>query len=299
MGSRRPRSLTISSADWIRNGRWYTQQKPAMFHVLVETNRKNSWTFAHDYSSSNILHYDNFLQNPINMGFKPGIRSTIGLSLGRDDRNRDHAVEFTYLGIETWKTAGSITAVTPGGVFTDLDPSLTVPVYNASDMQSIAQTSTLQSFELNYRVDRRLARDRVLYTRDSTWVREAVPSPLPSLFVGVRVLGINETLAYFASSAIGNGAYHVQTHNNLVGLQTGFDWFYEGTTWRAGVRPHGGAYVNFDNQSTQVQILDLAGNPLVANRNEHVNSSTASFMGGLNFNGSYRISPELLIPSRL
>ncbi len=281
-----------SSAEWLRSGCWYTQQSAV--YMSRETNVRNSWILSHDFSSSLLPHYDNFLQIPLSFGFRPGLRSVIGRSLGRDDRNRNHAVEFTYLGLGQWKTAGSMTAFVPGGIFVDktIDPSLTVPVFNSADSQSFQATSNFNSFELNYRVERRLARDQLVYTRDSTWVRRDSPSMLPALILGVRYVRIYEKLNYLSSSTIGNGSYDVQTSNNLVGPQAGFEWAYEGDTWHAGARGKVGGFVNWDSASTQVNILDLALNPLVPARNQMVNSSILAFVGEINAFGSYRIRPN-------
>ena len=284
---------TISSSDWLRSGRWYTQQSAV--YMSRENAVRNWLVLGFDFSSSALPHYQNFLQIPVSMGFQPGIRSTIGRYWGRDDRNRDHSAEFTYLGLGQFHTAGSITAVSNGGIFTAIDPSLSTPAYTAANTQSFAQTSNFNSFELNYRIERRLMRDKLVYTRDSTWVREAVASPLPAVFAGLRVLTINEKLAYLSSataSLIANGTYDVKTTNNLIGPQVGMDWFYEHTDWRAGIRLKSGALVNWASQTSQVFILDANGNPLVPNRNEHASSSVLGFVGEFSVITAYRFTPN-------
>ena len=62
-----------------------------------------------------------------------------GAGPGRDDRNRDHAVEFTFLGLTHWQTAGGITAVQPGGIFVDilLDPNFRAEVFNSANQQTV------------------------------------------------------------------------------------------------------------------------------------------------------------------
>ncbi len=284
---------TASSGEWLRDGCWYTQQS-AVF-MSRSTNPKNSINLATDFSSAIVAHDRNFLQIPIDMGFEPGLRSTWGHYLGRDARNRDHAVEFTYLGLTHWQAAGSVTAHTPGTIFSEIDPTFTVPAFNASNFQSFAQTSNFNSYELNYRIDRRLSRDQLVYTRDSTWVRQCTPSPLPSLFAGLRVVTVNEKLNYLAQSSSANGSYNIATHNNLVGLQIGTDWFYEQGEWRLGGRAKGGGFVDWDNQTSQVRILDLNGVPLLPNRDEHAKDHPLAFVGELSLIGSYRFRPNFAL----
>jgi hypothetical protein len=284
---------TVSSGEWLRDGCWYTQQS-AVF-MSRSTNPKNSVNLATDLSSAVIPHDRNFLQIPIDMGFQPGLRSTWGHYLGRDARNRDHAVEFTYLGLTHWQAAGSVTAHTPGTIFSEIDPTFSVPAFNASDFQSFAQTSNFNSYELNYRIERRLARDQLVYTRDSTWVRQCTPAPLPSLFAGLRVVTVNERLNYLAQSSTANGSYNVATRNNLVGLQIGTDWFYEQGEWRLGGRAKGGGFVNWDNQTSQVRILDLNAAPLLPNRDEHAKDHPLAFVGELSLIGSYRFRPNFAL----
>jgi hypothetical protein len=281
---------TVSSGAWLRDGCWYTQQS-AVF-MSRSTNTKNSVNLATDLSSAVIAHDRNFLQIPIDMGFQPGLRSTWGHYLGRDARNRDHAVEFTYLGLTHWQSAASVTAHTPAAIFSEIDPTFTVPAFNASNFQSFAQTSNFNSYELNYRIERRLSRDRLVYTRDSTWVRQATPAPLPSVFAGLRVVTVNERLNYLAQSSSANGSYNIATHNSLVGLQIGTDWFYEQGEWRLGARVKGGGFVNWDNQTSQVRILDLNGVPLLPNRDEHAKDHPLAFVGEISFIGSYRFRPN-------
>ena len=145
---------------------------------------------------------------------------------------------------------------------------------------------------MNYRINKRLPRDQVVYTRDSNWVRRANRSPLPSIFAGVRVVSIAETLKYTAESATANGAYDIATHNNLVGPQVGADWFIEHYEWRLGGRVKGGALVNWSNQSTRVRILDAAGTPVVPNRDEFASAHNLGFVGEMNFIGAYQFTPN-------
>ena len=285
----------VSSGEWLRSGLWYTQQSAV--YMNRSTNVKNSIILSHDFSSSQIPHYLNFLQIPLDYGYQPGLRSTIGRFIGRDDKNRDHALEFTFLGLTHWQTAAGITAATPGGIFVDilLDPNFQAQVFNQADLQTFFASSNFNTYELNYRIERRLPRDQVVYTRDSTWVRQADPSPLPSVMAGIRVAFDNETLKWFSQTSIGSATYNVSTHNNMVGPQVGADWFYERTDWRVGIRAKAAALVNWASQGTRVYTVDTAGATLVTPRIEDANNHLLACLGELNFIGVYHLRPRFAL----
>lgn len=283
----------VSSGDWVRNGCWYMQQSAV--YMSRSVNVKNSARLATDFSSSLNAHDRTFLQIPLAMGYQPGWRATIGKYIDRDNRNRDHSVNFTYMGLTHWQAGESLTARVPGSIFSDIDPTLTIPAFNGSSFQGFTQTSDFNSFEFNYRIDRRPTRDRLIYSRDSCWVREATPTPLPSLFGGIRVVSVNETLNYNAIGAApvaSTGSYNIITHNNMVGLQAGTDWFFERAEWRLGASLKGGGLVNWASQSSVVRILDSNGTPLLPNRNEFADDHTLAFVGELGFIGNYQFRPN-------
>ena len=285
----------VSSGEWVKSGYWYTHQ--SVVYMNRSANTKNSIILAKDIFATPLPHDNFFLQVPLGMGFEPGWRSTIGRFIGRDYQNRDHALEFTFTGLTHWGASGGLTSLTGNGLFTPIDPSFRVPVFNGSSQQTFNQTSDFNSYELNYRIDRRLARDRMIYTRDSTWVRQAKPALLPSLYAGIRVVDVNETLSWFAQSLspAGHGSYLVATNNTLVGPQVGLDVFYERTDFRLGIRTKGAMMVNWDWQSSHVRILDNAGNPLSPNRDEFQSAHDAAFVGELNFIGSYNVRQNIAL----
>jgi hypothetical protein len=280
---------SVSSGEWLRNGRWYTEQ--SVIYWSRTANVKNDVPLAFEFISL-AFPDENALDVRLDLGFEPGLRSTLGRYLGRDAHNRDHSLEFTFLGLTHWQYAKSITAEVPGTIFQLVDPLADVPVFEESDTQAFDQVSDFNSYEFNYRIDRRLGRDRLIYTRDSCWVRQATPALLCSAYAGIRVAIINERIDWTASNTFGNGRYVVVTHNNMVGPQVGADLMYEHTYWRAGIRASAGALVNWASQSSTVRILDTNDDPLVPNRDEFDKDHTLSFVGGLNFIGQYRFRPS-------
>lgn len=271
----------VSSGDWLRNGHWYAEQ--SVVYVSRTANIKNDVRLAIEFPA--LLGDENTLDIGLDLGYEPGLRSTLGRYLGRDARNRNHSVEFTFLGLAHWQFGQSITAETAGTLTQVIDPLAVVPVFDDSDFQGFTQSSDFNSYEVNYRIERRLGRDRMVYTRDSCWVREATPALLCSAFAGIRVAIVNERINWTASNVLGNGSYVVVTHNNMVGPQVGADLFYERAYWRAGMRTQMGGLVNWASQSTTVRIL-------TDSRDEFVKDHTLAFVGGFSFIGEYRFRPS-------
>ncbi len=285
----------VSSGEWLRNGCWYTQQSAV--YLSRSVGPRNAVILATEVQATVFAHDSPFLQIPIDMGWQPGIRSMLGRHIGRDVRNRDHSIEFTYLGLTHWHVAGGLTSLAGDNIFSNIDPTRSLPAFNRSTSQSFDQNSDFNSFELNYRIARRLARDQMIYTRDSTWVRRASPTILPSVYAGIRGVGINEQLRWLAASdvPVSTGSYFVSTHNTMVGPQIGMDVYYECADWRLGVLTKGAATVNWASQSSTVRILDANGVPLIPNRDERAKVHEASFVGELGFVGEYHLRPSFAL----
>lgn len=279
----------VSSGEWIRNGFWYADVAATYFDRSAAV--KNDVPLSFDFITATNLNLSTLVSEN-DLGYQPGVNFTLGRYLGRDVRNRDHSVEFTFLGLNHWQAAKSITAQQPGGIFLFLDAFATVPVFEGSNFQSINQTSDFNSYELNYRLDRRLGRDRMVYSRDNKWVREATSNWTCSLLSGIRTVIVNEHMYWFADSSLGTGNYNVFTHNNMVGPQIAGELFYDHAYWRLGVRAKSGALVNFASQSSTVRILDNNGSPLSPNRDEYAKNHSMSFVGGFSLIGEYRFRPN-------
>lgn len=273
-----------SSGEWLRNGCWYADV--AVTYISRSVGIKNDAQLASEFGSP-----VNILAVQENLGYQPGLDITVGRYLGRDVRNRDHSVEFAFMGLNHWQYGQSITAQQQF-IFQDIDPTADVEVFDRSLFQSVDITSDFNSYEFNYRIDRRLGRDRMVYSRDSCWVREATPGWVCSFIPGIRTVFVNERLSWFAENSDGTGQYTVATHNNLVGPQITGELFYDYAYWRLGVRGKAGGLVNFASQSSVVRILDDQGEPLEPNRDEYDKSHSMSFVGGISFLGEYRFRPN-------
>lgn len=281
---------TASSGEWLRNGCWYVDV--AANYMQRSANVKNDVPLSFEFFNQFTPVTANELSIGTDMGFEPGVLLTFGRYLGRDIRNRDHSTEFTFMGLNHWQMTDQITAQDPGSIFLQIDPNAVVPVFRQSDFQSFNLVSDFNSYELNYRIDWRLGRDKITYSRDNKWIREAEANWLCSLLAGVRTVVVNEHLDWFAENSLGTGSYQVQTHNNLVGPQVGAEFFYDRAYWRLGVKTKAGGLVNWASQSSTVRILDDEGDPLAPNRDESAKTNSMSFVGGVGLLGEYRFRPN-------
>jgi hypothetical protein len=228
------------------------------------------------------------------MNFTPGARMTLGHNLGRDARNRDYNVEFTFYGLNNWTRSNGLVAFIPDSIFTERSR---VPLlgFSETNRQSFTYANDFNSYELNVRINRRLGRDRIELNRQGEWIRNCTPNNLPSFFAGLRVVTLNESFGYFSSSFDGltTGRYTISTHNDLVGLQFGTDWFFQHAKWRAGVRGKAGGFINFADQYSQVTITSPLGS--LPARNEGANTNNGAFVGELNFMGAYQFRKNMAL----
>ena len=58
------------------------------------------------------------------LGLEPGGEGTLGYILDRDLDNRDHSVEFTYMGFNNWRADDSLRSENPQSLRTGIAPTL-------------------------------------------------------------------------------------------------------------------------------------------------------------------------------
>jgi hypothetical protein len=237
------------------------------------------------------------LRTAPSLGFAPMARITFGALLGRDAKNRDHSIDFTYLGPGNWHQSQGITSLAAFGLFSLLDPAQAVG-FSHTHVDTFRYESNFNSYELNYRVRRRLGRDRMELAYDGSWVRKCTPVITPSFFFGIRNIVINEHFNFSTAGpnpAILSGNYDVQTHNNLLGLQVGGDLMYQYCNWRIGARAKAGPYINTAGASSRVVIVDQV-TPGVANpidRDESARNRPLAFFGEFSLLGAYQIRSNM------
>ncbi len=286
-------SAFSSTGTWFNRGSWYAREEVTFVHREIP---RRGLTLGFDASAtagpvSTILRLD-----PGQQEFSPGARMTLGHFVGRDSKNRDYSLEFTFDGGYKWFTEESLNSRAPNGIFTLVDPVAGPTPFNNASVQSFSYESNFNSYELNLRISRRLSRDRMVLARDGSWVRTLAPALLPEYLCGLRVVSMHDHFAYFSQNSnplANSGQYFVATHNDMVGLQLGTDLSYQQEIWKVGIRTRGAAMVNSADQSSLVRgIVDGTTLP---ERDEHASREVMSFVGGINFVGAYYLRPNIAV----
>ena len=256
----------LSSESWFRSGRWNVHEDVVL--LTRTTARGEPLSVTNDNTSvTSILMRDVFLANDTgSFRFEPGTRMTLGLLMGRDAKNRDHSLEFTFLGLNQWQTSASATNPAGLALVTPLDPNVHVSklfgITVANLIPGFVGTShvyrygaDLRSFELNVRMQDRLGRDQMVYTPDGRWTRHATPRRNWSFLGGMRYINYDEAFAFDSVDTLnpGNmGSLDIDAQNDLFGLQVGAEWTEQFETWSWGLRSKFGSFVNFADQQTVI-----------------------------------------------
>lgn len=323
-----------STGGWLRAGEAYFE---ADFSYLSRSGPRKGMTLAFDRSAANINN-NPFEPNQIlriNPGqdYAPGTRLTYGRILqGRDSKNRDETLEFTFNGFYKWNQAASLTSRNPNDLITIWEPVRVEPGavnpgtgflagsgYTLSNTQAFTYDTNLNSYEVIYKLRRRLGRDRLVLARDGSWVQTASPSFLPTFIMGPRVVTTRERFSYTANSInnnnssndvpvaspvnqnqyslINSGQYFITTHNDLVGYQIGMELDFQQADWRLGAVLKGGPYVNFTDQTSQATILQPATGTTATTilRDEHRSANVAALVAEINLHGAYYFRPNLAV----
>lgn len=282
-----------TTGSWFNSGDLYFQADFTYFHRSTENNVRISTDFSTSLPG-NALSNRLFVND--GQGYAPGGRFTVGWLAGRDDKNRDHALEFTYTGLNQWKDEAGITAVNPNatnqlGLTLGVDPTGAGGVFENATTHQYTYLSDFNSFEANLRITRRLGRDKMVL-ECGDWVRRCEPGWLPSVIFGFRALSVDDQFD-FRSQGIAagrSGRFHLDTHNDLVGLQSGLDLVYHTCGWRAGVRGKIGGYVNFLDQQTSVTQTE-SGTTTFTRR--EADNDTAALEGEISLMAAYYLRPNL------
>ena len=232
--------------------------------------------------------------------FTPGMRATLGRNLYEDILSRQHSVEFTFIGVNTWSTSG--VAIGSGLIETETFlklpnlfsnfPALTVGGFNGASLMTMADSAGFSNWELNYRIAKLPRPDRVSQLPDGTWMRISTPTLVHSFITGLRIFNYTDHFNWFSSGThptTGNnfmGVYNVKTTNLLVGAQIGGDVVMNHNIWQIGMRAKAGVYGNMAEQYSQVEIVD----PDLGSSSGTGQGSvpTTAFIGDLGFFGTFR-----------
>ncbi len=296
-----PAAPIFSSGRWFNRGRWYARAELTYLTI----SEKKQTTLATDFSDSSQIpaNQRNVFRTQKGLNYAPRARLTIGCFLGIDPWNRDSSVEFTFFGLDNWSNTRGLTSIAANSLYTNLDPSFSAPGFTQANQMSYVAMAHFNSYELNFRLSRRLGRDRMVLSREGTWVHELAPNMVPTMFGGLRLATLNESFNWNSQGTDPTttfGQYNVRTHNALTGFQFGAGMDYQQSGWRCGMTIRGGPYVNFADQFTTVNSIGPASSGTgssTINRNLSNQKTGLAFIGELNFNASYYFTPNIAFRS--
>ncbi|MEO2050024.1 MAG: BBP7 family outer membrane beta-barrel protein [Pirellulales bacterium] len=257
-------ALLESTGSWLRRGFWFSEVDAVILNR--EINKKNQLPLMLQTTGTTVsmigrlITVDNTLAIA---GNKPSVetmpRIKIGRFLFRDQKNRDHTVEFTWFGGGQWSQEGELNAVPTGTAAgtTTLTVPLNVdggnPSFDGAASSRYDYGSRFNSFELNYQLKGRMQRDQMIMKPDGEWVRAANPTFTRTFLTGLRYFEMNDLLFWNAFDVpdlvTGNGAtvdgqYRVHTENDMIGMQIGSALTYETSRWSVGVLGKTGIYLD-------------------------------------------------------
>jgi hypothetical protein len=254
----------------------------------------------------------------LDFNFQPGARLSIGRYLGTDYFKRVHSIEFDFFGFLNFAADHSYTG--PDETFFDPftgQPLLRVGAlrsffnpdvagFSGATFQSAEYSSTLISYEVNYRVRRSLRRDSLVAMPDGTWQRRCTPGFTPSFLFGLRYVSVSEDFGFHSlgpriffgpngqiiSQQTARGDYLIRTTNDLFGFQVGGDLVQQYCRFNIGIRGKAGYYANWATETSVVSTSDPLPlqNPsrAVADKGQH-----SSFLGEFGFVGNWHFRPNM------
>lgn len=303
-------AIMYSTNAWFRRGFWYSQQDV----MLLLRSEGQDVHISADSSGSDFeftMATSMLTSKTVDPTYAPGTRLTVGRFLGQDVVNRDHAIEFQFMGLFDYSESEALVGVSPFGLDTALGPGnqfftdgITGQIFGApvdgfsnARRHDIRYDSDFNTGELNYRVMTRPVRDRLALQPNGTWMQHGGASSLRSMLVGLRYIRIDEMFRFQASFADRQtqGTHQVQTANDLYGIQVGGDFVETYNNWSWGVRFKTGGLFNFANRRTKRdKITENANNEFVRQtRFQELDNENLAAIVEVGLMASYHIRPNL------
>ena len=295
---------TLSTRDWLQLHDYYAE-----FDADVLDYARAMRTGREIIDQADARFFD---RTDLALGISAGAKFTFGSYLGEDFQSRDHSVEVTYEGLNSWAFRGQINAagtsvVDNGGAngnFGSLITTINFPnsaFFNGADFYKVVYQSTLNSLETNVRIQTEVGKDQMVYNPDTgTWVRHIDRGPTFALLFGLRYLNLNErinvaaglnettgTIQGFPTADFG-GSYNANVSNNLAGLQLGGDLNYQYEKWFFGFDFRAAPCLNFANDASNIFFND----PALAKRHFESSKTTTAFISEIGMSAGYQISPH-------
>ncbi len=301
----------IPEGTWFNRGPlWYTSVAATMIQKSAPTHQATGLPIAtrlfEALTTSGIAFTQPLVMSTsaLDAHFTPGMRITIGRNLYEDIFHRQHALEFSFLGLNTWDSRADAigqpgkstqTTVLFDNLWSNFPFRTQTGFNNATEMR-IKDTSSFSNFEINYRISKLPRADRVAQTPGGKWMQVGTTSLVHSFLFGVRAFTFNDDFHWLSVGAHTNGetfsgTYDVKTTNALVGAQIGGDVFWNANKWSLGIRSKAGIYGNLASQASFVQIVDPSFQSSSGAGKATV--GTSAFIGDLGFIGTTRLSERV------
>lgn len=295
-------AVPISSGTWLDRGFWYAEADAVVAQRIWR--RKRTLLTADDVNVTNRNFFPPFGLGSINLntnraiflqGTHPGedasVRTTLGRFLFRDEENRDHTAEFTIFGGGDWVNHHVLSSDGPNGLFTPFPLSGGNRAFDGSSRQEFIYSSRYNSFELNYRVKQRLGRDRMVMDPNGHWRREASSGLHRNFLIGLRNIELREIVDWRAQDIFmvgSDGAYVINTDNDMFGVQLGAGFGYESGRWSLGLTGKGGFFVNDADVRSQLNFTADDTNDFDRRSTE----DELAFVGESTLLGRWHLSPN-------
>ena len=290
-----------SSGDWFWNGGWYAGGE-SLWMDLSRNNRRVLAEQAFVDPVTGVGKIAKFTTTAQPFNLSPGARVTIGRSLGRDYLDRDRALEFIYYGGMTyedrdgWNAIGAPLAITPPII--PLAPF--APGFAGANRFDTWFNSDVNSWELDYKLRRRLGRDQLVMSPGGNWSRHAERGWLPALIIGPRLATVNEDFRFQTSQAgvaptTFGGTYTINTANWLFGLNISGELISQNEFFYWGLRGRAAPAMSFVSTHQTAVGVNTAATPATINFTADGTRTAPGFIGDLTLMAGWNISPNFAV----
>jgi hypothetical protein len=300
-----------SSADWFSSGRWYgsaevlsmsrgrNYRRVIGYDPSIRRNPSGGTNFAGTFMSPGI---------PFNV--VPAGRITLGRYLGRDNLDRDQSLEMTYYGGMSFFIRDAYHALPLSFLVTPLAGTITpgLPGFTFAQTYESTNSSDFNALECNYKLHRRLGRDKVIMSPDGGWTRHAERGWLPAFLIGGRLANVNEAFTFRSSRNNTapdqfSGAYDIQSQTWLAGLNIGGELISQNEFYYWGVRGRVTPAISFaGNQQQAAGVNNLPAPPPEADVlrgsfawQQSANQVGPGFIGDLTMLAGWQVTPNFAI----
>lgn len=279
-------AVTESTGTWVRRGFWSAEVDITLLDRIW---RRDDLTIIQDTVTNTGLSISGG-----RFGAEGSPRLKLNRFLFRDQKNRDHTLEFVILGGGQWTHEGRLD-VTAGTLAVPAQLDRFNTSFDGATSTQFTYDNRLNSFELNYHVKARMLKDRMELEPTGQWVRRAQPSNTRSILAGIRYVDVTDSFSWDAFGIADNdndgfteeGHYRIDTDNDMIGPQMGVSWTHERARWSLGLQSKVGTFWNHTNLDSK---LNISGN--LANGESHSEIDNISFVTEGAAIGKWHLSPN-------